>query len=248
MKIRVENAIIMAAGKSSRFAPISEEVPKALLTVKGEVLIERQIRQLREAGIWDIIIVVGYKREMFWYLEMKYDVVVLTNEEYLYRNNHSTLYRARAYLGNTYICSADNYFTVNPFKMFESEAYYSALYSEGETKEWCITTDDTGRITEVQVGGKDSWYMIGHVFFDEKFSSKFLQILEKEYNLPGTEDKLWENIYLEHIDELDMKIKKYRDGDILEFDNIEELKAFDRAYEMHPWRELQIRLGGTYIC
>ena len=53
------NAIIMAAGMSARFAPLSYELPKALLTVKGEVLIERQIRQLHEVGITDITIVVG---------------------------------------------------------------------------------------------------------------------------------------------------------------------------------------------
>ena len=44
------NAIIMAAGMSSRFAPLSLETPKALLNVKDEIMIERQIGQLREAG------------------------------------------------------------------------------------------------------------------------------------------------------------------------------------------------------
>lgn len=45
--IKVKNAVIMAAGTSSRFAPLSYEKPKALIRVKGEVLIERQIMQLR---------------------------------------------------------------------------------------------------------------------------------------------------------------------------------------------------------
>ena len=48
------NAIIMAAGMSSRFAPLSYEIPKGLLKVKNEVLIERQIKQLQEKGINDI--------------------------------------------------------------------------------------------------------------------------------------------------------------------------------------------------
>lgn len=48
---KVDNAIIMAAGTSSRFAPLSYELPKALITVKGEVLIERQIKKLQMAGI-----------------------------------------------------------------------------------------------------------------------------------------------------------------------------------------------------
>ncbi|MFR0795988.1 MAG: hypothetical protein ACLSHG_06355 [Oscillospiraceae bacterium] len=33
----MDNAVIMAAGMSSRFAPLSDEKPKALLKVKGEV-------------------------------------------------------------------------------------------------------------------------------------------------------------------------------------------------------------------
>ena len=51
MGYKVDNAIIMAAGTASRFAPLSYERPKALIEVKGEILIERQIRQLMEAGI-----------------------------------------------------------------------------------------------------------------------------------------------------------------------------------------------------
>ena len=45
------NAIILAAGKSSNFAPFTYEKPKGIFCVKGEILIERQIRQLHEAGV-----------------------------------------------------------------------------------------------------------------------------------------------------------------------------------------------------
>ncbi len=58
----------MAAGLSKQFAPVSAYCPKGLTLVKGEVLIERQIRQLQEAGITNIYVVVGYKKELFYYL------------------------------------------------------------------------------------------------------------------------------------------------------------------------------------
>ena len=48
-----KNAIILAAGKSSRFAPFTYEKPKGLFCVKGQILIERQIEQLIEAGIYE---------------------------------------------------------------------------------------------------------------------------------------------------------------------------------------------------
>ena len=36
--MKVDNAIILAAGTASRFAPLSYEIPKGLVEVKGEVL------------------------------------------------------------------------------------------------------------------------------------------------------------------------------------------------------------------
>ena len=92
---KVDNAIIMAAGLSSRFAPLSYEKPKGVVTVRGEVLIERQIRQLQEAGITDITVVVGYMKEAFFYLEDKFGVTIRVNAEYSVRNNNSTLMLVR---------------------------------------------------------------------------------------------------------------------------------------------------------
>ena len=136
MKYKVDNAVIMAAGTASRFAPISYERPKALIEVKGEILLERQIRQLLEAGIKEIILVVGYKKEQFMYLKDKFGVIIVENNEYLTRNNNSSIYAVRKYLKNTYICSSDNYFSKNPFEECVDDSYYAAVYADGETKEW----------------------------------------------------------------------------------------------------------------
>ena len=224
---KVENAIILAAGLSSRFAPISYEKPKGLLKVRGEVLIERQIEQLKATGIDDITVVVGYKKEYFFYLRNKYGVEIVNNDEYASRNNNGSLWRVRNKLGNTYVCSSDDYFTENPFEAYVWKAYYSAQYAEGATKEWCIATGANNRITKVTVGGASSWYMLGHVYFDRTFSQRFSQILDEEYALPETTDKLWEDLYIEHIKELDMVLHPYPAGVINEFDSLDELRVFD---------------------
>ena len=130
---RVDNAVIMAAGMSSRFAPLSYEKPKALLKVKGEVLIEREIRQLQAAGIDDITIVVGYMKEKLFYLEDRFHVKIVINEDYHRYNNPSTLMLVRDRLKNTFICSSDNYFEQNPFEPYVYQAYYASLYSAGKT-------------------------------------------------------------------------------------------------------------------
>ena len=226
----VKNAIIMAAGLSSRFAPISYEKPKGVLKVRGEVLIERQIHQLMEAGVTDITVVVGYKKEYFFYLAAKYGVKIVVNPDYATRNNNSTLWCVKDQLDNTYICSSDDYFTQNPFEHYVFGAYYSATYVAGETNEWCLKEGRGGRITGVEIGGSNSWIMLGHVFFDRKFSKKFVDILEEVYDKPETVDMLWEEIYVRHIKELSMSIRKYPDGVIYEFDSLDELRQFDPAF------------------
>ena len=241
--MKVDNAIIMAAGTASRFAPLSYEKPKALIEVRGEVLIERQIRQLREAGIEEVVVVTGYKAEQFEYLKDKYGVVLINNPYYLTRNNNSSIYAAREYIKNSYICSSDNYFVTNPFESDVDESYYSAVYIEGETGEWCILEED-GWIKDVKVGGRDSWVMLGHVFWSESFSRSFLHILEDEYEWPETADKLWETIYIEHINELPMKIRKYPADFIFEFDTLDELREFDTSYITNTRSEILKKVAG----
>ncbi len=227
---KVTNAIIMAAGTSSRFAPLSYEIPKALISVKGEILIERQIRQLQEAGIKDIYIVTGYKSEMFSYLEEKFGVRLVHNPEYLTRNNHASIWVVKDYLKNSYICSADNYFNESPFESEVASSYYAAVYAKGETKEWCLEYDENEIIKKVTIGGENAWYMLGHTFWNAEFSNKFIKILELEYDLPQTHGLLWESIYANHLDELKMKIRRYPDDMIFEFDTLDELRKFDTEY------------------
>lgn len=225
---RVDNAIIMAAGLSSRFAPISYERPKGVLSVRGEVLIERQIKQLQEAGINDITVVVGYKKEEFFYLEDLMGVKIVVNNEYAERNNNSTIKRVAAELSNTYICSSDDYFTENPFERYVFGAYYSAVYVEGETDEYCLVTKGKdAHIVDVVIGGADSWVMLGHTYWDRAFSKRFVEILDEIYDDPATAGKLWEDIYIDHIDELYMRKREYEAGVIWEFDSLDELRDFD---------------------
>ena len=227
---RVNNAVIMAAGLSQRFAPISYERPKGMLRVRDEVLVERQIRQLHEAGIKDVTIVVGYKKEYFFYLAEQFGVKIVVNDDYVSRNNNGSLWLVRDILANTFICSSDDYFTDNPFESHVYKAYYSAQYIEGPTEEWCITTGPGERITDIEVGGADAWIMLGHAYFDRVFSATFRRILETVYHLPETAPKLWEAIYIEHVKELDMVMRRYPEGMINEFDSVDEIRSFDPKF------------------
>lgn len=224
------NAIIMAAGTASRFVPLSEETPKGLLEVRGEILIERQIKQLREAGVEDITIVLGYRAEMFQYLHDKYGVQLVYNDDYHVYNNTSSIIRVVDRLGDTFICCSDHYFTENVFLDKPEDSYYAALYASGETNEYCLQLDQQDWIEDVRIGGADAWYMAGHVFFNNSFSEKFREIFVEAYQEEETKMGYWEDVYMKHIASLPMKARKYKTGVINEFDSIDELRCFDTSY------------------
>lgn len=242
------NAIIMAAGTASRFVPLSEEVPKGLLNVRGEVLIERQIKQLLAAGISDITVVLGYKVEMFHYLSEKFGVTLVFNEDYSRYNNTSSMIRVVDRLDDTFICCSDHYFTENVFVDKSDDSYYAALYASGPTNEYCLQLNENDWITGVEVGGADAWYMAGHVFFNKEFSKTFREIFVEEYKKEETRQGYWEDVYIGHIAKLPMKVKKYQAGIINEFDSIDELRVFDDSYITDTRSGILKKICSTLHC
>ena len=227
---RVENAIIMAAGMSSRFAPLSYEIPKGLLQVKGGRLIEREIRQLQEAGIEDITVIVGYLQEKMFYLAEKFGVKIVVNNDYYKYNNCSSLMLVKDQLSNTYICSSDNYFEENPFEQYIYRGYYSTIFAEGQTDEYCVIEDSNHTIIDIQIGGENTWAMVGHVYFDRAFSEKFKEVLETEFKHEPYREQLWEDYYSRHVEELLLEARHYSADIVKEFDSLDELRQFDERY------------------
>lgn len=250
---QVDGALIIAAGFGSRFVPLTFEMPKGLLEVFGERMIERQIKQLHEVGIHNITIVVGYLKEKFEYLMDKYDVQLLYNPEYSCKNTLATIYRAREILKdkNMYVLSSDNWMRNNMFHRYECGAWYSSVLMEGDTSEWCLQYNKKGLISSVEVGGRDSWVMYGPVFFSKKFSHSFLPALEAYYKIPGTEQFYWEQVFLDLLSgeadkrfkeffmphllgtKTDMYINQQPANQVYEFENLEELRQFDTRYQTH---------------
>ena len=109
-----KNAIILAAGYGLRMVPINQNKPKALLTVDGKPLIERQIEQLQEVGIKDITIVVGFIKEAFDYLTDKYNVKLVYNKDYAIKNNLHSIACVVNKISDTYIVPCDLYCAKNP--------------------------------------------------------------------------------------------------------------------------------------
>lgn len=228
---KVDNAIIMAAGYSARCMPLSEIMPKGLFRIKGERLIDREIEQLKSAGIDQIIVVTGYKHEMFDYLKDKYGVILVHNEFYNKYNNIGSLYVAKDYLANSYVLCCDNYYVDNVFHKYVYEPYYSCVYSEKFCDEFCVTgLDEAGYITGITRGGDHSWYTIADCYFDRNFSRTFIGFLEKEWDEPETRNLLMDDFHIRHIDKLPLYMEKREADKIYEFDTVREMIDFDPEF------------------
>jgi len=228
---RVKNAVLMAAGYGSRLAPITDQIPKGLLRIRGEVLVERQIEQLVEAGVADIFLVTGYRSEQFAYLGTHSHVHIVENPDYRRYNNTSSLYRVLDELDNTYICSADNYFTKNVFAPYVYRSYYAATYGDEPTEEYYLSVDADDRIIDVQIGGTRGWHMMGQVYFSRSFSEQFRALLKPAYEADlSVREILWEQFYMQHMDELSLYRKCYPQNVIYEFDTLADILAFDPGF------------------
>ncbi len=115
-------AVLLAAGANT--APVFDRTPRALLTVEGEPLIERLIRQLQEAGVTDICVVIGFQKERFEYLIDRFGVSLTVNPYYAHRHNLHSLAMVAHRLENAYIVPADLWFRDNPFRPQELYSWY----------------------------------------------------------------------------------------------------------------------------
>ncbi|MCG8601096.1 MAG: NTP transferase domain-containing protein [Verrucomicrobiales bacterium] len=61
---QVKKAVILAAGRGTRMKELTDEIPKPMVKVKGTPILESIVRGLVSNGISEILIVVGWRKEV----------------------------------------------------------------------------------------------------------------------------------------------------------------------------------------
>lgn len=164
--VKINKSIILAAGKSSQFFPPLYDKPKGLFEYRGEVLIERQIRQLREAGVEDIAVVVGYEKEQFFYLEDEFGVDLVVSTRWADESNLSSLDIVRDRLGGSFLCCADHWYAENPFVGFGGgdRSVRMAREQGDATRELVADVCDDGRLANLRCGAPSGTCMVGAAY------------------------------------------------------------------------------------
>lgn len=218
-----KNAIILAAGYGMRMVPINTEIPKGLLEIDGEPLIERQIKQLHEIGVTNIYVVVGFMKEQYEYLIDEYGVQLIVNSEYASKNNLHSLKLASKYISNTYIIPCDIWCNKNLFSRYE-------LYS------WYMVGDIVDNDSNVRVNRKMELValhnntggnmMVGISYLEGETARIVREKLEELDQDSRYDGAFWEET-LYHKDKMILPAKVAHYPDVAEINTYEQLRDMD---------------------
>lgn len=162
-------AIILAAGLGTRLRPITDEVPKCMVSVNGIRIIDKQINNLHKAGVNDIMIVGGYKADILKkHLEQYDGITFVNNLRYAETNNMYSLYMALKHVENSelLIMNSDVYYDANIIeglldKNVEDKSFIACDSSEYLEESMKITTNENGKITHISKKiAKEEYYAV----------------------------------------------------------------------------------------
>ena len=227
-------AIILAAGLGTRLRPMTDNTPKALIKVKDKPLVEYQIEYLKEKGIDEIIVVVGYLHEQFDYLKEKYGVKLVFNEKYAEYNNFYSLYLVKDYLANSYVIDADNYLFKNMFRSDINRSTYFSVYREDCENEWFLIYGDDYKVKDIIVDSKAGRILSGVSFWDKETAEKINKFIDFAYDSNEFMDLYWDNMVKDNISELDVYVEELEANSIYEIDSVKDYNKLEkilREYE-----------------
>ena len=236
------NAIILAAGFGMRMVPINLSTPKALLEIDGEILIERIIKQLHDAGVNDITVVVGFMKESFEYLIDEYNVDLVVNREYASKNNLHSLALVSDRLSNTYIVPCDIWCRNNPFSSAELYPWY--MVSDSEDEESTVRVNrktELVKVTDKEPGNR----MIGIAYIMEPEASSIREQLSKTDD-DDHADCFWEETLISK-DRLILPARIVSSEDAVEINTYEQLREFD-SDSNHLKSDAMNTIAGVLNC
>lgn len=182
-KNHVERAIIMAAGTGTRMRPVTLTTPKPLIRVKGVRMIDTVIQALHENGIYEIYVVVGYRKEQFACLTAEYKGVTLIENPYWDScNNIASLYVAREQLENAMILDGDQIIYKKEILAPEfTHSGYNAVWTDEKTDEWLMQVKDGIVCSCSRIGGKGGWQLFSVSRWNREDGKRLKRHLELEF-------------------------------------------------------------------
>ncbi len=195
-------AIILAAGSGTRMNPYTHDKPKCLLDIGGVSILEHQINNIRDCGINEVAIVVGFRFERVEDFLRSFDglgmrINTLYNPFYQSTNSLVSLWIARSELDEDIV-------VMNGDDVYEIDVLDKALSvrnekiclpikrrSRYEREDMKVIVDD-GRISKISKeisNGETSAESVGIRVFRDTGVELLKRAVEEEMRNPGAEGK-----------------------------------------------------------
>lgn len=171
----IENALILAAGKGTRMWPLTENIPKPLLSICGLPIIERQIQELRKVGVKKLYILIGYQmKELSDYLgktKFGIDIEYIIQEEQK-GTGHAVNQAKNIIQGNFYCINGDLIIdSENLERLKEKENYLTMMVTNvKDGSNFGVIESMNGRLVSINEKGisGESTINAGLFLFNEK--------------------------------------------------------------------------------
>lgn len=170
-------AIILAYKVGYSLSPLTQVINQSFLKYKTTALIELQIEQLLKNEVEEIYIIVGYRKEMFNELVSKYNVKLITYDNYVMGSDIQALKLVKEHLANCYIVDGNSViFRLN--KAYETTIYAYEQACNGRLLKH-IETLDHKLVKVVSINKGVACTYSGVCYLDEKDLQPFLRLLQE---------------------------------------------------------------------
>jgi len=203
-------AVILSAGQGKRLLPMTADLPKCILPIRGQTMIEWQIDELAKCGIDQVTVVLGYRADKVEkILRRRYSpdrVKTIYNAAYAVSDNLVSCWTAHSEMDSNFVLlNGDTLFEAAVLKrLLETDSHavtvvvsHKDQYDDDDMK----VELDGQRLVKIgkkllpdQVDGES----IGMILFRDRGPVLFRDTLEKALHDPSSQRK-W---YLSVIDEL----------------------------------------------
>ena len=219
----IKNAVILAAGYGIRMIPINIEIPKGLIYIEGETLIERLIKQLHEVDIREITVIVGYMKSEYEYLTYKYGVKLVENDDFMIKNNLHSLSLVKHKINNTYIIPCDIWCKENQFCLDEQDSWYM-IRDTIENNSNVKINKDNELIRTQNIENESS--MIGISYISKDIKDRLINRLTELDQNEEYDNCFWEEALFED-NKMIVKPKIVDNDEVYEINTYEELRQID---------------------
>ncbi|MDE5602518.1 MAG: NTP transferase domain-containing protein, partial [Helicobacter sp.] len=196
-------AIILAAGEGKRLRPLTLNKPKPLLEIRGKSILENTIDYLQKSGIKDIIVLTGYKHQLFDELQKKLNFQQIVFKDYQGVNSAESLkFITKEITKGTFIFNGDLYIQ-QPFMHYVKKGVSQILAQKilNETPSWGYIVDENQKLLDIDTNALEG-YGDGIAFFD---NAKEIEFLKKALFECDKED-YWEKCILHSLTKIDYSV------------------------------------------